>query len=116
MLDVILPLGVLTILLLGLRSCLKLIQNWILNRTIRQAMEKRPESLPMLLEKLESTSGSWGQDAIGWASIAAGLAIAAAALLELGSERMMMFQFALLPLFVGASLLLHHHFTRRSRA
>jgi hypothetical protein len=116
LIDLLMPLGVLLILLLALRSCLQFIQNWILNRTLREAIEKRPDTVPLLLEKLESMGGEWRQDATAFALVATGFAILAAALLDEGNDRLVMIQFALLPLFVGAALLFHHRFIRKRQA
>ena len=49
MFEVVMPLGVLLILLLAFRGFLQVIQSWMLNGTIRRAMEKQPEAVPQLL-------------------------------------------------------------------
>jgi hypothetical protein len=112
MLELLLPLGVLLVLLLALRSFLQLFQNWFLNRTIKEAIDKHPESVPMLLDKLQAFGSGWRQDAFGYAMLAAGFAVGAAAMLDEGDDRKVLIQLALVPLSVGAALLFHYRFKR----
>lgn len=112
MADVIMTVVFLLIPLFGVRALVQLAQSWLLNRTIRLAIDNRSADLPMLLEKLEQASVGWRQDAVGWSLSGLGLAMAAGGLLDEGSVRTTAIQFALLPMFVGAALIAHHRFVR----
>jgi hypothetical protein len=107
MFDSFVSLGVLFILLLGFRGFFQLVRSWMLNRTIRQAIEKQPEAVPAMLDRLGSADDGWRQDAVGWGLTGAGFAIAVAAIIGDPRDRIAFIQIALMPLFVGFALLIH---------
>ena len=113
MFDIMLVLGMMFFALLGLRTLVQLIQTWIISRTIKQAMEKRPEDLPTLIDKLDDTRIGWRQDLLGCCALAIGLGVATGAAFEDESTRLLTLQAAMLPLFMGSALLLHYRFMRK---
>ena len=113
MLELILPLGVLYILLLALRSILQFIQQWMLNRILRQALESHPDMVPAILAKLGASNGEGRKNALDVGLVAAGVALTIAALLDEGTQQLTLFQFALLPLSIGGALLVHERLRQR---
>ncbi|PWG01777.1 hypothetical protein [Sphingosinicella humi] len=82
MIELLLPLGVLFILYLYLRAVVELIRHWISNRTIREAINKQPEAVGPLIEKLGMESTRWTPRIVGWMIVAGSLALPLIGLLE----------------------------------
>lgn len=116
MAEIMLPIAVLFILFLGVNALLRTVRNWFLHRTIKRAIDKHPESLPPLIAKLdEPGSGNWTTDAVGWASLAVGIALACTSFLDRAQGWRSAVQLALIPLFFGAALLIYSHLKDRRR-
>lgn len=103
MVDILVPLGALTIVLLLVAQVRSLIEQAMLNRTIRKAMEIDPASVPVLADKLGARQVP---DALlGWITLFAGVGLGVAALFAEVDERGEIIQVAVIAVAIGAGIL-----------
>ena len=106
MVDVVVPLGVLTILLMCVSQVRRLIAHAILNRTIRKALETDPQSARLLIEKIEPRP-RWPDALTGWIMVVAGSAIGLAAIFSSATERAEALQIGFVGIAIGGGILLY---------
>lgn len=104
-------------LLVAFIFALRVVQAWILHRTLRDAMGRDPELARALIERIDGgdRSGAGNDDRTGFVLLALGAAIGAFALLA-GDEAWLKYCLggAFFPAFTGAALLLRHFLVRRA--
>jgi hypothetical protein len=104
-------------LLLGFIYALRLIQAWIMHRTLRDAMSRDSALAETMIARIAERqgTGAGNDDRTGLVLLALGIAIAAFALL-LRDESWSTYCLggAFFPGFVGAALVLRHHLVRRA--
>ena len=105
--------SVLAILLLFVDQIRQLISHAILNGTIRRAIEKNPESLPLLIAKLERRS-RWPGSLAGWIMVVGGVAFAVSAFFEHGTDRDDAIQFGIVSFILGLGVLAYSWFVERA--
>jgi hypothetical protein len=107
--------------LLGFIFFFRLVQAWLLHRTLREAISKDSAHAGMLVDRIgRNDSGgprmeTGSDDRTGLVLVALGIAIAGFSLI-VGDLEWMRYGLgaALFPALVGAALLLRHHLQRRS--
>jgi hypothetical protein len=106
-------------LLIGFIYSLRVVQAWILHRTLRDAMSRDAALAGTMIDRIAvrdgAGSGTGNDDRTGLVLLALGAAIAAFALLA-GEEPWLKFCLggAFFPAFIGAALLLRHYLVRRA--
>ena len=91
----------------------RLIATASLNRTIREAMRSHPESVPLLVERLDRNP-PWGDALLGWVFLALALAMALLGLTEGDPEqRTQMLRATIIPVVVGVAVLAYARFSTR---
>lgn len=91
----------------------RLIATGMLNRTIREAMRSDAGSVPHLIERLDRHA-PWGDALLGWIFIALAVAMALLGLTEPDeAERQDMFRATIIPVVVGAAVLLYARLSAR---
>ena len=89
------------------------IGQWIVNRTMREALKSSPENLALVADKLAARR-PWNLENWGLISMAVGAALAVAGLIGDPASRTVLLQTALLPGFVGAALFGQRWLPKRS--
>ncbi|MEA3062498.1 MAG: hypothetical protein QOJ94_2279 [Sphingomonadales bacterium] len=100
---------------------LRLVQAWLMHRTLRRAIDRDSALAPTLVERIGGgdigalSVGSGNDDRTGLILIAAGLALAGFSLV-VGDPEWLRYGLggALFPLLVGAALLVRHYVQRRT--
>jgi hypothetical protein len=104
-------------LLVAFICALRLVQAWILHRTLRDAINRDSALAETMIERIAGPerAGADADDRTGLVLVALGLATAAFALLA-GGEGWLKYCLggAFFPSFVGAALLLRHHLAGRA--
>lgn len=91
----------------------RLIATASLNKTIREAMRSHPESVPLLIERLDRNP-PWGDALLGWVFLALAVAMALLGLTEDDAEqRTEMLRATIIPVVVGAAVLAYARFSAR---
>jgi len=94
----------------------RLIATASLNRTIREAMRTHPESVPLLVDRLEGRP-SWGDALLGWIFLALAAGMALLGVTEEDPEqRQEMLRACIIPVVVGITVLLYTRYAARSSA
>ena len=109
--EVLVPLGLFTMLTLSVALITRLIATGMLNRTIREALRSDPGSVPILANRLEARQ-PWADALLGWIFLAVAAAIVGLALFEDAEEQSEMLQVAVVPLVVGVTVLLYLRLAR----
>lgn len=114
MAEVLIPIALFASMTLAVGLITRLIATGMLNRTIREALRSDPGSVPLLAERLEARQ-PWADAMVGWVFIALALAMALLAVTdEDPNDRMEMLRGAIIPLIVGATVLVYVRFAARS--
>ncbi len=79
------------------------IGQWIVNRTMREALKSSPENLALIADKLNARR-PWNMESWGLIGMATGAALAVAGAIGDPASRTLLVQTALLPGFIGAAL------------
>lgn len=91
----------------------RLIATASLNRTIREAMRSHPESVPLLVERLDRHP-PWGDALLGWVFLALAVAMALLGLTEDDpEERQEMLRATIIPVVVGLAVLAYARVSAR---
>ena len=91
----------------------RLIATASLNRTIREAMRTDPQSVPLLVDRLDRHS-PWGDALLGWVFLALALAMALLGLTESDpEERTEILRATVVPVVVGLAVLLYARIAAR---
>ena len=91
----------------------RLIATASLNRTIREAMRSDPQSVPLLVDRLDRHA-PWGDALLGWVFLARAVALALLGLTEGDPERSaQMLRSTIIPLVVGVAVLAYARFSAR---
>ena len=91
----------------------RLIATGMLNRTIRDAMKNHPQSVPMLVERLDRHA-PWGDALLGWVFLALAVAMALLALTDDDAgDRQEMLRATIVPVVVGVAVLLYARLSAR---
>lgn len=109
--ELFVPLGAFAMITVSLALLTRLVATGMLNRTIREALRSDPGSVPLLTEKLE-TRQPWADALLGWIFLAFAVALAGLALFEYPDERREMLQAAVVPIVIGATILLYVRIAR----
>lgn len=102
---------------LGFIQLLRLVSTAITHRTIRQAIDRDPNSAEPLLERLTTPRESRGDDRLGLILLAIGVATLGASFTagDTGGWTDYGIGAAMFPLIVGAALMLRHYFVERAK-
>lgn len=84
-----------------------LFSHFILNRTISKALDKAPETVPLLIAKLEERR-PWPVSPIGWVALVFGLIIAAAAVVSGENLSVEIVALCAGPILVGTTIIFAH--------
>ena len=85
----------------------RLIATGMLNRTIREAMKNDPQSVPLLVERLDRHA-PWGDALLGWIFLALAVAMALLGLTDPDAyDRAETLRAAIVPAVVGIAVLLY---------
>ena len=115
MVELFVPLGAFIMLTVMLGLITRLIGAAFLNRTIREALNKHPDSVPLLARQLE-TGPPWGDALLGWIFLAMAVAMAVLGLTEEDpGERMEMLRATIVPVVVGVTVLVYARYAARNR-
>lgn len=94
----------------------RLIATSMHHRTIREAMRSDPNSVPLLVQRLEARQ-PWADAMLGWIFIAFTIGIALLAITDSdASDRREMLRAAIVPLIIGITVLAFTHFAGRRNA
>jgi hypothetical protein len=105
-LEIFAPLGAFFMIAVVVALITRLIATAMLNKTIREALRSHPESVPLLVAKLEARQ-PWADSLLGWIFLAFSVAIVGLALFEEPYARTRMLQAAVVPVVVGLTVLLY---------
>jgi hypothetical protein len=107
--------------LIGFIFLVRLIQAWMLHRTLREAISRDSDQAGMLVDRIgrsdfsEPRAGGGTDDRTGLVLIAIGIAIAGFSLIANQQDWLRLgLGAALFPTLVGAALLLRHYWVRRT--
>lgn len=100
---ILIPLAGMAMVVAMLGLIMGAIGQWIVNRTVREALKASPENLAMLADKLHQRR-PLNLEVWGLVGIATAAALAVAALIGDPASRTILLQTALLPGFIGAAL------------
>jgi hypothetical protein len=110
--ELFVPLGLFFMVAVIASFVTRLIATGMLNRTIREALRSDPGSVPLLAEKLEARQ-PWADALLGWIFLAFAVGMAVLALFEDPSNRIRIFEAAVVPAIIGATVLLYVRFAGR---
>lgn len=100
------PLGAFFMFAVVVMFITRLIATAMLNKTIREAMRSDPGSVALLADKLEQRQ-PWADALLGWVFIAFAVALVGLGLFEGAADRMDLFKAAVVPIVIGATVLLY---------
>jgi hypothetical protein len=109
--DLFVPLGVFAMLTLMVALVLRLFATAMLHKTIREALRNDPATVPLLVAKLEARQ-PWADALLGWIFLAFAAALVGLALFADRDEQRMLLQAAVIPVVVGATVLLYVRLAR----
>ncbi len=102
--SVIIPLAVFAAIVAIIGLITGVIGQWIVNRTVREALRVSPEHLALVSDKLERRR-QWSPESWGLIGVALGAALAVAALIGAPDDRIALLQGSLIPAFTGLALI-----------
>ena len=113
MAELFVPLGAFVMFAVVVSLFTRLIATGMLNRTIREAMRSDPGSVKTLVDRLDRHA-PWGDALLGWILLALAVAMALFALTEPDEyERQATFRATIIPVVVGAAVLLYARLSAR---
>jgi quinol-cytochrome oxidoreductase complex cytochrome b subunit len=116
MVELFVPMAAFTMVAVVVSFITRLIATAILNKTIREAIRSDPASVPLLAERLEARQ-PWADSLLGWIFLAFALALLILGVLERDpDEQSEMYRAAVIPIIVGATVLLYTRFARPKTA
>ena len=111
--EIFVPIAVMIALTVMVSLLTRLVASALLNRTIREAMRSHPDSVPLLIERLDRNP-PWGDALLGWIFLALAVAMALLGLTEDDPEqRSQMLRATIIPVVVGAAVLAYARFSAR---
>ena len=114
MVELFVPLGAFIMLTVMLGLITRLIAAAFLNRTIREALNKHPDSVPLLARQLEMRP-PWGDALLGWIFLALAVAMALFGLTEDDADdRMEILRATIVPVVVGVTVLVYARYAARN--
>jgi len=112
MVELLVPLGVLGWMVVMVGMIARLFSNISLNRTIREALRSNPESVPILVERLDRRA-PWENELIGWVFVAFAVGIVLIGVLEGPPRLREALEVAIIPGLAGVVVLGFVRFSRR---
>jgi hypothetical protein len=113
--EIFVPLGLFGMLTIVAALFTRLVATAMLNKTIREALRSSPDSVPLLVAKLEARQ-PWADALLGWIFLAFAATLIGLALFEDPQDRTRMFQAAVIPVVLGLTVLLYVRIAGRERA
>ena len=116
MAELFVPIGAFVMFAVVVSLFTRLIATAALNRTIREAMRSHPDSVPLLVERLDRNP-PWGDALLGWIFLALAVAMALLGLTEDDAgDRREILRATIIPVVVGAAVLAYARFSARGTA
>ena len=109
--EILAPLGVFFMITVSVALTTRLIATGMLNRTIREALQSDPGSVPLLAAKLEARQ-PWADALLGWIFLTLAVILAGFALFEDSEDRLGLLKAAVVPLVLGVAVLLYVRLAR----
>jgi hypothetical protein len=113
--EIFAPLGAFFMITIVVALITRLIATAILNKTIREAMKSNPDSVPLLVARLEARQ-PWADAMLGWIFLAFAAALIGLALFANAHDRDRMLQAAVIPVVIGLTVLLYVRIAGHGRA
>ncbi|HVF37527.1 MAG TPA: hypothetical protein VNA29_06250 [Sphingomicrobium sp.] len=110
--EILIPLGLFTALVLITGQLARLLSGISLQRTLREALRHSPGSVPILADKLEARQPE-ADALLGWIFIAFAIGMVLMGLFETADERREIIQGAIVPLAVGLVVLAYVGWAKR---
>jgi hypothetical protein len=111
--EIFVPIAAFIMLTVMVSLVTRLIANASLNRTIREGMKSDPQSVPLLVERLDRHS-PWGDALLGYLLLAFAAALALLGLTESEpGQRYDLLRAAIIPLVMGLTALAYARFSAR---
>jgi len=114
--EMVVMVAIVTALVLGFISIVRLLAMWIAHRTILRAVERNPDSAPSLLAQLAAPKGDAGDERLSIILVAVGVAMVVGSVI-INDPAWMHYAVAAasFPLIVGTALWLRQFITERAR-
>jgi hypothetical protein len=113
--EIFAPLGAFFMITVVVALVTRLIATAMLNKTIREALKSHPESVPLLVARLEARQ-PWADALLGWIFLAFAAALVGLALFEDPHDRIRMLQSAVIPVVIGLTVLIYCRIAGRASA
>jgi len=113
--EIFAPLGAFFMITVVVALVTRLIATAMLNKTIREALKSNPDSVPLLVARLEARQ-PWADALLGWIFLAFAAALAGLALFEGPHEQIRMLQAAVIPVVIGLTVLIYCRIAGRATA
>ena len=113
--EIFVPLGAFFMITIIVALVTRLIATAMLNKTIREALKSNPDSVPLLVARLEARQ-PWAVALLGWIFLAFAAALVGLALFEDPYDRTRMLQAAVIPVVIGLTVLIYCRIAGRAAA